>query len=244
MGRKGHSDLVVVRRQPGLRLRQFLILLVFSIGAGAGGFALGMLQADFRQKDSSQTRAVLAEQVEELREENRQLRQQLLKLERGRGVDEQTIREAQRTISELQTKLSQMSSDLGFYKDIMAPGEADRILQIQRVSVRPGRQEGRFNYRLSLTQVGDNRNFIAGQVNVNVVGERAGEQESIPLRDLSPEIEKLGIVFRFRYFQDIQGELTLPEGFTAQAVQIIAQADGKNGARVERTYEWRKLIGE
>lgn len=244
MKRDRQSDLVVVRRQPGLRLRQFCILLLFSVGAAVAGFLLGMMQAEFRGRDAVQTRAVLEEQVETLRSDNDRLRQTLLQLERGRSIDEQTIREAQRTIMQLQTDLSQMNSDLGFFKNIMAPGDVEKSLQVQRMLLIPANRENSFVYKLSLTQIGDNSSYVGGQVNVNVLGKRGDEPVSIPLKDVSQEVEKIGIIFRFRYFQDIEGELTLPDGFTAEAVEVIAQAEGDKAVRVERTFEWRKLIGE
>lgn len=244
MKRSTHSDLRVVHYQPGQRLRQFLILLVFSVAAGAIGFVLGMAQAEFRGKDAVQTRAVLAGQVAQLRSENTQLRQALLKLERGSQIDQQAILEAQRTMTRLETTISQLSSDLGFYKNIMAPGEVDKNLQVQRVSVSSLTGANRFSYKLSLTQVGDNSSYIEGLVAVNIIGQRKGEKEVIPLRDISDSVDTLGIKFRFRYFQDIEGALVLPEGFEAEAVQIIAQAEGEKAARVERTFGWRKLIGE
>lgn len=247
MKRKGHSDLVVVSYQPGRRLRQFLILLVFSGVAGVIGFVLGTPQADFRSREATQTGAVLPVlpgQVERLEQENAQLKQELVRLERGSRIDQQAIREAQRTIKRLETTVSEMNSDLGFYKNIMAPGEVETNLQVQRMILKPVNQSNRFNYKLSLTQVGDNRSYIAGLAAVNVIGQRNGEKEIIPLRDLSEAVKELGIVFRFRYFQDIEGVLELPDGFQAEAVQIVAQAEGKKSARAERTFEWRKLIGD
>lgn len=244
MKRESRHGLMVVSHQPGLRLRQFLTLLAFSIGAGVLGFVLGLLQAEFRQSDALQTREVLTSQVEQLRQENTQIKRELLKLERGYSMDQQAISEAQHTIMGLETTVSQLNSDLRFYKNIMAPGEVETNLQVQRLIVKPAGRDDRFSYKLSLTQVGDNRSYIAGLVAVNVIGERDGDQEIIPLRDLSPAVEELGIVFKFRYFQDVEGELTLPDGFKAEAIQIVAQAEGGEAARVERTFEWQKLIGE
>lgn len=244
MKRESHSDLVVVRHQPGMRLRQFFILLSFSIGAGLVGFVLGMLQADFLGQDATRTRAVLTAQAERLQEENTQLKQVLVKLEHSRRIDEKATSEARRTIRRLETRLSQVNSDLSFYKSIMAPGEVETSLRVQRMLLRPTVDERRFGYKISLTQVGDNRSYVGGVAGVNVIGQRNGEKEIIPLRDMSEAIDELGVVFRFRYFQDIEGELTLPEGFEAEAIQIVAQAKGEKAARVERIFEWRKLIGE
>lgn len=242
MKRNTSSDLRVVKHQPGLRLRQFLILLGFSVCAGVIGFVIGTQHAEFQHRDSVKTRAVLAQQVGQLQEDNTRLRQIQINLERGTRIDQQAIREAQRSISQLEKTVAQLNSDLSFYKNIMAPGEVESNLQVQRLRVTPAGEENRFNFRLSLTQVGDNQSYIAGQAAVSILGSRAGKKEVIPLRDLSDELDEIGIAFRFRYFQDVEASLSLPEGFEPAAVQIVAQAEGKKSARVERLFEWNDLI--
>ena len=244
MKRDRHSDLIVVSYQPGARLRRFMILLGFSVAAGVAGFVLGLLQADFLSKNAAQTRAVLFDQVDKLRQENTQLKHTLVALERGTSIDQRAIQDAKRTIAKLETTVAQLNSDLGFYKSIMAPGEVEKSLQVQRMTLRSTGQEDGFNFKVSLTQVGDNRSYIAGLVAINVVGSRDGKSEVIPLRDLSEDIDELGVPFRFRYFQDFEGNFTLPDGFKAESIQIVAQAEGKKAARVERTFTWRKLVGE
>ncbi|MAL99981.1 DUF6776 family protein [Hydrocarboniclastica marina] len=244
MKRATSSDLRVVKHQPGLRLRQFLILLGFSICAGVIGFFIGTRHAEFQHKDFAKTRAVLAQQVGELQEENTRLRQIQINLERGNHIDQQAILEAQRTISQLEKTVAQLNSDLSFYKNIMAPGEVETNLQVQRLLLSPVGEGRRFRFRLSLTQVGDNRSYIAGQAAVSILGQRGGEKEVIPLRDVTESIDEVGVAFRFRYFQDVEGEMVLPEGFTPSAVQIVAQAEGNKSARVERRFEWDELIRE
>ena len=78
-------------------------------------------------------------------------------------------------------------------------------------------------------------------VAVNVIGLRDEEKEVIALRDLSEDIADLGVKFRFRYFQDVEGSLKLPEQFEPLEIQVVAQAEGKKSSQAERTFNWDDL---
>jgi len=58
------------------------------------------------------------------------------------------------------------------------------------------------------------------------------------LSELDTEKQE-AIRFRFRYFQNINGELVLPDGFEPREVMIVAQSSGNNAQRLEKRFEWR-----
>lgn len=237
------QELIVVRYKRGHRIRRFLILLGFSLAAGVAGFFLGGAQYDFRYQRASQTVNVLEEQVESLQEENTELKQKVVTLERSHRIDEQAIRETRGTIEGLQSQIKGLKGDVTFYRNIMAPSSTETGLQVQRMAIQPTKTEDHFNYKLVLTQIGDNRSYIEGVVAVNVIGDNDGTRAVIPLRELSEEVEELGVRFRFRYFQDVEGVMVLPDGFEPDEIQVVAKAQGKKSARVERTFEWQALTG-
>ena len=70
---------------------------------------------------------------------------------------------------------------------------------------------------------------------------RDEQQERIALRDLTADIEETDIKLRFRYFQEVKGQLTLPDGFEPLEVQVMAKRDGSGSAKVERTFDWDEL---
>ena len=76
---------------------------------------------------------------------------------------------------------------------------------------------------------------------VKVIGLRNEENEFIALRDLSEDIADLGVKFRFRYFQDVEGSLKLPEEFEPLEIQVVAQAEGRKSSQAERTFNWDDL---
>ena len=53
-----------------------------------------------------------------------------------------------------------------------------------------------------------------------------GEPETYPLK------------FRFRYFQDLSGVITLPPGFAPQTVEVVARRRGAKTADLSRTFAW------
>ncbi len=96
---------------------------------------------------------------------------------------------------------------------------------------------GRVRYRLELRQVGNNDNIRSGYANVNILGSQDRQEISMPLRSVAVDEDQLDIRLQFRYFQNIQGELLLPERFEPVGVQIIAVDEG-NDETVQKSFAW------
>ena len=211
---------------------------------GLAGYWAGASRDGQRVVDVVQPAPLLAKELDRITAEYDQARRKLVQLERGSAIDEQALKTARNTIAELEGRLASMEADLTFYRNIMAPSEVSTGLQVDQLRLWPARGERQYQFKLVLTQVGDNKSYISGVVAVNIIGERNGEQEVIPLRDLSGEVEELGVRFRFRYFQDIEGLLTLPDDFEPYEVQVVAKAEGGKSSQSERTFQWQRSAGQ
>jgi cell division protein FtsB len=241
---KKRDEYVIVRRRPGYRLRRTLVLLVFSVVSAAVGYLSGRAEGYFNFATVQETKAHLEKEWRSRREERSEeptSGQRLASLERARSLDEQALREARDTISELETEIADLKTDLIFYRNIMAPSESTKGLQIDSMTLGQQRTSRIYDFKLVLTQMGGNKTYISGVVTVNVIGFRSDEKQAVPLRDLSRDIENLGVKFRFRYFQDVKGELILPEDFKPLEIQVIAEASGKKSVKIERTFDWARL---
>lgn len=239
--RKPAEEYVVIRHRPGYRVRRTVILLAFTVIAAAVGYAAGLAQGGFRFSSAEASNERLEDQAATLKTRYREAQQQLVNLERGKLIDEQALNQARTIIVDLETRAGNLKSDLTFYKNIMAPSNTSKGLQVDRFSLVSDRQASFYNFKLVLIQVGNNKSYISGLVAVNIIGMRDDEKEVIALRDLSQDIEDLGVKFRFRYFQDVEGKLALPDGFEPLEVQVVAQAEGRKSAQAERTFNWDDL---
>ena len=232
------DQLVIRHYKPWQRFRQWLYTLVLLAAIGAGGYfggvygSMASIQQLTVERDSSHGELMAAER------EITRLSQRVGVLEKGGEVDRQATEGIRQTVKELKAQVSTLEEEVAFYKGIMAPSSKDKGLRISKINILPEEQPGRFKYSIMLTQVADNSSFIAGLAAVNFVGNRGGEKIILPLRDLDGEVSDLGVKFRFRYFQEVTGTLTLPQQFVPEQVQVVLQSTGSKAQRVEQSIEW------
>ncbi|RMF13652.1 MAG: hypothetical protein D6758_12820 [Gammaproteobacteria bacterium] len=233
------GKLRVVEDDPGKRLRShlyaWLAVIVTLCAAAAGGWwvGAGQLQTWKSRTDIAQTRAAALEA------EREQLAREVARLERLHQVDQVAIEELRQSLEQLEADRRQMQQDIAFYKGILAPSSGKTGLSIQKFELEQGADERHWPYKLVLTQLGNNKQRINGQVTLSVEGEMEGKRRILSLRELAGT-EKLGMPFGFRYFQEFKGELKLPEGFVPRQVQIVAQSRGKKATKVEKAFDWPK----
>jgi hypothetical protein len=120
----------------------------------------------------------------------------------------------------------------------MSPENTETGLMIGQLDLLQTDLQNRIRYRLELRQAGNNDNLVSGYVNVNILGTRDRQEISMPLRSLAVEEDQLDIKLQFRYFQNIQGELILPDGFLPLGVQILAVDEGNNGKTIQKSFAW------
>lgn len=159
----------------------------------------------------------------------------------AQNVDAEAARSLRDTISEMQERIGGLREEVTFYKSLMAPSSIERGLQIAEFDLGAGERDGTFVYHLLLTQAEERRSWVSGRARVAVEGLRTEEdgtvvEASLPLSDLT-SLEEYPLRFRFRYFQDFEGLLTLPDGFRPRAVVVtVAPAGGAEPA--ERRFDW------
>lgn len=203
-----------------------------------GAYLFGYYQTLARNGDALAERDSLLQQVESLDDANVALQDQVLSLEQSTSVDKEALNSVQGTIVSLRERISQLEEDVLFYKQIVSPDNDETGLVIGQLDLIQ-RDEGRaIRYKLELKQQGNNDNVITGHVNVNVLGQQDGQEVSMPLRSLSDSISDLDIKLQFRYFQIIEGDLSLPAGFEPQKVQIVAVAEGPDEKTVQKSFGW------
>ncbi len=169
------------------------------------------------------------------------LSQRVAVLENAAFVDKGSVDSVRQFNRELSDKIAQLEEDIALYQGIMSPSVNSTGLTIQEVTLTPTPSDRRFRFKVMLTQVGNNSNYLRGFVGINLIGIENGEVAAYPLKELSNDISDVDIKFRYRYFQDFKGELVLPNEFTPDQVQVIAQSVGNKSARVEQAFNWSDL---
>jgi len=231
--------MVVVPYRPWKRLF-FTLALVAGVGVSAlFGFAYGYYQTSQTQQTVQPDRAELVEEIELLRVENFDLNRQVAILDRTSVMDQRANEEVQDTISSLRDQVALLKQDITYYRSVVSEETEDTGLIISNWDINSTREDDLYRYKLVMRQQdADGDTFLTGHVNVNLVGRQNEEFVTLPLRAVSAEQDQLDIRLRFKFFQNIEGELTLPEGFVPNLVQIAAVETSPFEKTLDQDFSW------
>lgn len=233
------EKMVVVPHRPKSRLF-FTVAVVSGILISAfGGFTYGYYQTLMTQQSEAATRQSLTNDLAELQIENSELRRQISFMDSASVVDRRANEEVQSTISELRDQVASLEQDVTRYRQVVSGETADTGLVISQFDLDPVSGSDMYRYKLVMRQQdADGDSYLEGHVNVNLLGTRGEEQVALPLKDISVEQDEVDIFLRFKYFQIIEGELSLPEGFTPESAQIAAVSIEPVEKSINQNFSW------
>ena len=233
------EKMVVVPYRPGRRF-VLVCLLVLGIGASAiGSFMFGYSNTLRSQQSEQATQQELSEQLIGAETENSELRRQVAILDRSSVMDQRATEEVQTTIIGLRDRVAQLEQDIVYYRQVVSAETEDTGLIISQLDIDATRESNRYRYKLVLRQQdADGDTSLIGHVNINLVGSQGEEQQILSLRDLSAEQDQLNIRLRFKYFQNIEGELVLPESFVPDRLQVAAVSMEPVEKSVNQNFSW------
>ena len=233
------EKMVVVPYRPG---RHFVLVCLLALGIGAsavGGFIFGYSNTLRSQQSEQATQQELSEQLIGTETENSELRRQVAILDRSSVMDQRATEEVQTTIIGLRDRVAQLEQDIVYYRQVVSAETEDTGLIISQLDIDATRESNRYRYKLVLRQQdADGDTFLIGHVNINLVGSQSEEQLILSLRDLSAEQDQLDIRLRFKYFQNIEGELVLPDNFSPDRLQVAAVSVEPVEKSINQNFSW------
>ena len=231
--------MVVVPYRPRQRVLFTLFLVLGVAISAAGGWAYGYYKTMLTQQIELADQSELVAEIDSLRLENADLRRQIAILDRSSVMDQQANAEVQGTITALRERVAQLEEDIVFYRQVVAGETEDTGLVIGQLDVNATADPNRYRYKLVMRQQdADGDTFLLGHVNINLVGLQDDEQVILALRDISEAEDELDIRLRFKYFQSIEGELALPEGFQPDRIQIAAVSTEPVSKTISEDFGW------
>lgn len=182
-------------------------------GEGAGA-SLGELEAELRARS----------------DEVHILEQQVANLQAAADIGSAATAQLRSTLSETQAAVERLSREAELYRSLMDSSVRTRGLTLHQWEVRRGGNPRTFAYKLTLLQRAQKHVQLTGKLSVTVKGMRGGKPASVnlPVRPLD-----------MLYFQTLEGEFQLPEGFEARTVRVTAEAGKGRPQRLDSTQDWK-----
>jgi hypothetical protein len=163
-------------------------------------------------------------------------------LERETDVLRQANRLLRERESEHQAELNTLQSELDFFRRLAGTGGEQTGLDVYRAELVATGSDRVFQFVLTLTQNIRRASIVSGRARIDVEGTLEDRPVTLRWSQLgdggTPEP-----AFRFKYFQQLEGYLTLPDAFMPTRLVVTLEAKGQRNP-VPRSFEWSSLLVE
>lgn len=202
-------------------------------------FEFGRIQADYNVVDAAQERHDDENRIAKLEKQISTLKQEISLLETHRNIDREAYKDVETSLSNLQEKIQEQGDAIAFYRGIISPADGQRGLRVQDLRLSKGKDEGQYHVKLVLVQVMQHDRSVKGEVNFSLEGAQDGVATTYNLEQLVPADEASNWPFSFRYFQNFDRQLILPEGFLPERINIEVMSRTKSIASVKQSFLWK-----
>lgn len=232
-----HEELVVQAHEPGKRAQKRAFIVLALVLVGAVSFVAGFYGSLAKIELLINERDALVVELTEVTAQNQELTQIAGILTKGGEIDRQAVNSVREEILSLETQIVALEEEVAFYKNIMAPDRSQKGLSLGQPDLKIDR-DGGYRFRVALSQLGDHRKSLSGRVAVTVTYEEKGTLHQRPLHELASGQDPKGILFKFRYFQDISGHFVLADGQVLKSLTLAATTSGKKPVTKTTSIDW------
>jgi hypothetical protein len=232
------SRSIVVQHDPVRARRRLLLVWVtipalFFAGLLVGGYSsYRMLWSATEENGQLHERVVVqARQLDNLR-------QWQADNSTRREIDAAALELVRQELASQQEMIAELDRGIRFYKSLMAPDEQAEGLSVRGIDLIADEKSGRFQFRILVQQSARKHEVLTGSLSASLVGARDGKAVVFDLSELSIQVPSADIRLRFKYFQAIDGELELPEGFVPQLVRISAKSTKPRRVELSEEFPW------
>ena len=177
-----------------------------------------------------------------LETENKQLREQVVMLERSHQIDTQVATRLQNEIQNLQDQVYSLKGELEFYQGIMSSTTDSKGLNVQGLHIESTDQERLYRFKLVLTNVAKSDRVVNVTMDMSIEGMNEAGSKVLSLNEVTAGKE-LKREIKFKNFERIEGSLNFPKGFKPLRVVVdIRQKDIKNST-IQKIFEWPASAG-
>jgi hypothetical protein len=174
-----------------------------------------------------------------IQEEAEQLHQRVATLTRSDQISRDANRGLQGALADRDEEIAGLRADVAFYERLVGATAQRRGLSVHALKLQA--QDGpAWHFTSTLTQ-NLNRGAISdGVLTLSLEGTRNGKLQKLTWNDLRQQASAPGVVYSFKYFQQVEGDIFLPAGLTPVKVSVRLQP--RSGAAIEQSFTWAEAL--
>jgi cell division protein FtsB len=201
-------------------------------------YELGRYDAGYDRLAVAQQRAQLEAAIEHLKQDNHELNLRLAEIDTQRIGWAREQAEVSHTIGDLQAQVARQGQDLAFYRGAGSQTAAAGIgVSIQQLRIGATAERAHFRVHLTLVRSVHADDIVNGSAVLQVEGEAQGREENLGLAALTAGAQR-ELRYSFRYYQNLDQEITIPEGLRPERLSIEVRSSRKGIAPISQTFLW------
>ena len=220
-----------------------VVIAALILGASYLVFEFGRIRGGYDVVSAAEQRQAYEAEIEALEKEIVALNEQIALLETHREIDDEAYREVEASLTDLQAKIQEQQDAIAFYRGIVSPKDGNAGLRVQDLRLSRGKDEREYTIRLVLVQAMKHDRKVSGNVNLRIDGIENGTEKSYSYGELLPEDAERSWAFSFRYFQDFDRQVVLPDGFTPERITVSVESRTRSIASIEESFPWLSSLG-
>ena len=185
----------------------------------------------------------LSDELDSVRDELRQwhpqaesLKQREATLERSDQISRNANLQVQNALAAREQEIASLRANVAFYERLVGATSQPKGLNVYSAAFTP-ETGGTWRYQVVLTQSLNRGAVSNGKLQFVLEGVRHGKLATIGWDELHQRAAAPPQNYSFRYFQQVDGSVMLPAGFTPQRVRVSLY--GGSGT-VEQTLGWKR----
>jgi hypothetical protein len=204
-------------------------------------YIYGYEQAGFDNRVLQEEQHRLQEQVFKLGKLNSELREKYTVLEKSNVIDRQAYNNVDTTLKDLQDELLELKAQVAFYQGIVSPKQTASGLHINSLKFATIDNKNSYRFKLVLSQLKNNQNLVRGRARLMIDGVLNGEHKQLKLSEVSGG-KAPSLKMHFKYFQTLEGDVVLPEGFAPSSVLVDLNPRGRGTSRIKKNFDWTDIV--
>lgn len=209
-----------------LRILLYIVTIVLGCAIIFWAYDLGMNFTGANARGMREEIATLGKQVKELTAERDQLSSMVNAAESQLNMVRATGNQFASQIKVLESENARLKEDLTFFESLLPTNIGTQGIAIQRFRadmVTPNQ----LRYRLLVIQGEKNTREFSGDLGLTVTVMQGGKSVMINYPDHKSSTDSARFKLSFKYYQRVEGIITLPEGATVKAVQARVMGNGQ-----------------
>ncbi len=204
-------------------------------------FDYGRQRAGYDNIEVQATIGRLQAELKRLSGERDRLREQVPLLQSSSQIDRAAARDAQQQLKVFQDDKLELEEQLALLRGVLDPDEANEGIRVHDLKLERGAEPRVYQYQFLVSQLTKDVGVETGSIYISVSGLQGAKARDLGLADMTTDGAD-SLSMRFKYFQNLSGQIELPEGFVPRRFTVNVKPSGRHNASVTQVFEW--VVGE